>query len=238
MPLNKQWQVEATVFASSGLAPLKAQPRGHLMPPRPPRGPALSPVSPGNPLALVRPSFPPPAQNRLLQRPQSPAIVLGLLPSTSLLCIFLSSLNISTVLNLNLRCRPGVDTAGKCQHAFSTVFQNQTLKLTYSQPYEAPCAGWWCPNFGLHEGDEAWGWVFGRSSGILSPERSDALQAFLTVATMEGVVWTKLSCKWGLGNDWEWSCPLNEQGTAGGAGGSRLSCWPELWPGAVPEGQP
>lgn len=142
MPLNKQWQVEATVFASSGLAPLKAQPRGHLTPPRPPRGPALSPVSPGNPLALVRPSFPPPAQNRLLQRPQSPAIVLGLLPSTSLLCIFLSSLNISTVLNLNLRCRPGVDTAGKCQHAFSTVFQNQTLKLTYSQPYEAPCAGW------------------------------------------------------------------------------------------------
>lgn len=64
---------------------------------------------------------------------------------------------------------------------------------------------------------EAWRWVFGSSRGI-SPERSNALQAFPTVATMEGVVWTKLSW-WGLGDDWERPCPLNEQGTAGGAGG-------------------
>ena len=64
MPLTRQWQVEATVFASSGLAPLKAQPRVHPSSPQATQGPASVPCVPRNPTRL-RPSALPSACTEL-----------------------------------------------------------------------------------------------------------------------------------------------------------------------------
>lgn len=70
--------------------------------PRPARCWPLSPVSPGKPLALAHPAFPPPAQSQSLQFPQRPRKVPSLLPSTFLLQLVLSILKVSAVLNSKL----------------------------------------------------------------------------------------------------------------------------------------